>query len=258
MIEKNELKICELSAVGEKNSEAALGFVGERKTRVLEMLKGLEKDNFSAISIREVSYKFLKETIEPYMVTQGFKLYVPEGLEEKNSYSGYSILQVLFVRNIEFEQKYRKDQDGKDPFPTIYRYLYGKFNFAGEDIYYKTSHAPCGDRPDEAKQKMIKDEMIYQTNDMKRCFAISAGDWNVGCSGDVGYNLFRKLPWEDFLSTPTYFNKQYNFEKQLDYCFVSPSLATNDKIKVMVEVRDDFYKTHTDHRLVVITIKKLG
>ncbi len=63
-----------------------------------------------------------------------------------------------------------------------------------------------------------------------------------------GQKEFKELGWTDAVLVPTYDNKY------LDHCFLSPELVASDKIKVTTEVIDDYYMTHSDHKIIRVTL----
>ncbi len=96
---------------------------------------------------------------------------------------------------------------------------------------------------------MLQDELDYQKT-KNECLAISLGDFNCGAIGDFhdGQKEFKELEWTDTVLVPTYGNKY------LDHCFLSPELVASDKIKVTTEVIDDYYMTHSDHKIIRVTL----
>lgn len=244
------LTVCDVSAVGMVQSGGNLRYEGDRKNRIIELIKGI-KDDCDVLSVREMPYSILKE-IQPYMEHEGFKTYVPKGLEEDPDRYKQQLLQILFVRNhVEFTQEFRPEK-----FTTTYRYICGRFSFAGEKIFLKTSHVPCWNAKSyteevsfERKIRMLQDELDYQKT-KNECLAISLGDFNCGAIGDFhdGQKEFKELEWTDTVLVPTYGNKY------LDHCFLSPELVASDKIKVTTEVIDDYYMTHSDHKIIRVTL----
>lgn len=244
----SQIRICDVSAVGMVQSGKKLGYKGDRKNRIIELIKGI-KDDCDVLSVREMPHSILKE-IQPYMEHEGFKTYVPKGLEEYPNRYSQQLLQILFVRNnVEFTQEFRPEN-----FDTTFRYICGRFSFAGEKIFFKTSHVPCWNdgytKETNIKRKicMLQDELDYQKT-KSECLAISLGDFNCGAIGDFhGQKEFKELEWTDTVLVPTYDNKY------LDHCFLSPELVASDKIKVTTEVIDDYYMTHSDHKIIRVTL----
>lgn len=246
----NTIQVLEYSACSQKQAAKKLRYTGDSVLRAIYGVKSMiSKYGFDFVSIRDIAYHTLLK-LNDELAVLGYVMYMnPEFKSEKDKYR-YTCLSALFIKKeIDFEQIF-----GDEQFETIFRYVCGKIKLAGNEIIYKTGHAPCVDdsRPGLSKQIKRKEEYLTAEvefqNKYRNVLALSSGDFNGDEDADCYcQELYKKFCFEDLIKENTY------EEQKLDHCYISPTLKESS-INVTAEVLDDLYMQVTDHKMIRIVM----
>lgn len=245
-------KILEYSACSNKESAKKLRFSGNHDLRNIFAMQAMLKENsWDFISVRDISYRDLKK-LEPEMESYGYGMVIDPTWESVRQKWRYTCLSVLFVKN---SIKKLAQIAGNPGFETVLRYVCVRFNFNGQDIYFRTSHIPCVDdtRPQLDKQIRRKEDMLnaeieYQ-KEHQPDLAINSGDYNGAFDEDCYCkDRFEEFCFTDMVSESTYENHK------LDHVYISDGLSKS-KILVNTRVLDDYYMQFSDHKMVAITLE---
>lgn len=248
---KNTIQILEYSACSNKQAMIKLKYSGNSDLRVVFGIKNMISEyDFDLISVRDIAYHTLVK-LKKELAVLGYIMYIhPEFKSQKDKYR-YTCLSALFIKKeINFEQIF-----GDEQFETIFRYISGKLDLAGNEIIYKTGHAPCVDdsRPGLSKQIKRKEDYLSAEvefqNKYRNVLALSSGDFNGAGDADCYcQELYEKFCFEDLIHEKTY------EEQRLDHCYISPAMKESNNINVTAEVLDDYYMQLTDHKMIKIVM----